>query len=59
MAERGSMMLLHSLLISLVSFLIMVYVAGMPMRVSENRSMLVLGGSLIYMVLFGHKLPSF
>ena len=37
--ERGLMMLLHSAIISMVLYAIMVYAAGMPARLAENRSL--------------------
>ena len=51
------MMLFHSLLIMLLSFVIMRYVLGQSSRVAEDRSVLLGGVALVYMVLFGHGLP--
>ena len=55
--ESGTMMLFHSLLIMLLSFVIMRYALGQSSRVAEDRSVLLGGVALIYMVLFGHGLP--
>lgn len=51
------MMLLHSAIISMVLYAIMVYAAGMPARLAENRSLCIGAFALIYMLLFGHGLP--
>jgi ACR3 family arsenite efflux pump ArsB len=55
--ESGKMMFLHSLIIGLVLYVIMVF--GLKQRpiVAENRSILLAALILIYMILFGHGLP--
>lgn len=55
--ERGLMMLLHSAIIGLLMYGLMVFM-GVGAAIAENRAMLVLGASLIYMVVFGHGLPT-
>jgi len=50
-------MLLHSVIIGLILYLIMVYLLGQKTIVAENRSILLASGVLIYMILFGHGLP--
>jgi hypothetical protein len=55
--ERGLSMLLHSVIIGLILYLIMVYLLGQKTIVAENRSILLASGVLIYMILFGHGLP--
>ena len=55
--ESGTMMLFHSLLIMLLSFVIMRYALGQSSRVAEDRSVLLGGVALVYMVLFGHGMP--
>jgi hypothetical protein len=55
--ERGLSMLLHSAIIGLILYLIMVYLLGQKTIVAENRSILLASGVLIYMILFGHGLP--
>jgi hypothetical protein len=52
--EGGLTMLLHSVIIGLVLYFIMVYVLGQRQSVAENLSALI----LIYMVVFGHGLPN-
>jgi len=55
--ESGRMMLLHSVIIGIVLYVIMLY--GLKQRpvVAENRSILLAALILIYMILFGHGLP--
>jgi hypothetical protein len=55
--ESGLTMLLHSVIIGLVLYLIMVYVLGQKQRVAENRTIVLSALILIYMVVFGHGLP--
>jgi hypothetical protein len=56
--ERGLMMLVHGLMIGLVFYLIMIYGLQQAPMVAENRS-IVLGAAIaIYMILFGHGLPT-
>uniref|UniRef100_A0A6C0DM25 Uncharacterized protein n=1 Tax=viral metagenome TaxID=1070528 RepID=A0A6C0DM25_9ZZZZ len=55
--ERGLMMLLHSLLIGLLLYVIMVFLMKQPARIAEDRSVLLGALVLVYMVLFGHGLP--
>jgi len=51
------MMLLHSVIIGIVLYVIMLF--GLKQRpiVAENRSILLAALILIYMILFGHGLP--
>jgi len=51
------MMLLHSLLIGLLLYVIMVFLMKQPTRIAEDRSVLLGALLLVYMVLFGHGLP--
>jgi hypothetical protein len=51
------MMLLHSLLIGLLLYVIMVFLMKQPARIAEDRSVLLGALVLVYMVLFGHGLP--
>lgn len=51
------MMLSHSLLIGLLLYIIMVYLLGQRPSVAEDRSMLIVALSLMYMILFGHRMP--
>lgn len=57
--ERGIMMLLHSILIGIVLYLFMLFVLKQSKQVAEDRSIIIGAMILIYMILFGHKLPNF
>jgi len=56
--ERGLMMLLHSIIIGLILYLIMIFLLKQDKSVAENRSILIASVILIYMILFGHGLPT-
>jgi hypothetical protein len=56
--EGGLTMLLHSVIIGLVLYFIMVYVLGQRQSVAENRTIVLSALILIYMVVFGHGLPN-
>ena len=51
------MMILHSVIIGIFLYLFMIYILGQNKNVAENRSILLAAFILIYMILFGHKLP--
>ena len=55
--ERGLMMLLHSVIIGLILYLIMLLGLKQSADVAETRSILIAAVTLIYMLLFGHGLP--
>jgi len=54
--ERGLVMLLHSLVIGVVAYILMI-LFGQNQMVAENRSILLAALLLVYMILFGHGLP--
>ena len=56
--ESGRMMLLHSLIIGILLYLFMVFILGQKQVVAENRSILLAALILVYMILFGHSLPT-
>ncbi len=56
--ERGTTMILHSVIIGIVAYLIMFYGLKQSIVVAENRSILFAAIILIYMILFGHGLPT-
>jgi len=56
--ENGLMMLLHSLIIGILLYLFMVFILGQKQIVAENRSILLAALILVYMILFGHGLPT-
>lgn len=55
--ERGSVMLAHSAMIGIVIYIVMRYVFNQSPFVAEDRSIVIAGFVLIYMVMFGHGLP--
>ena len=56
--ESGRTMLLHSLIIGMLLYVFMVYILGQKQIVAENRSIVLSSIALIYMILFGHGLPT-
>lgn len=51
------MMVLHSLVIGLLGYAVMIFGLGQQTFVAERRSILLTSVSLTYMLLFGHGLP--
>lgn len=56
--ENGRMMLLHSVIIGFLLYLFMIFILGQKPVVAENRSIILAALILIYMILFGHGLPT-
>ena len=56
--ESGLMMLVHSAIIGVVLYLVMIFVLKQKQVVAENRSILISAFILIYMIVFGHGLPT-
>lgn len=56
--EQGLVMVLHSLVIGVFLYVVMVFGLGQQKNVAENRSILIAAVILIYMILFGHGLPT-
>ena len=56
--ERGLLMLLHSIIIGLILYIVMVFVFKQNDKVAENRSILIRAFILIYMIIFGHSIPN-
>ena len=52
------MMLLHSLIIGVLLYLFMIFILGQKQNVAESRSILLAALILVYMILFGHGLPT-
>jgi len=52
------MMVLHSVIIGILLYLFMIFILGQNQIVAENRSILLAALILMYMILFGHGLPS-
>lgn len=58
MQESGRIMLLHSILIGVFLYVFMIFILGQKQIVAENRSILLAALILVYMILFGHGLPT-
>ena len=56
--ESGLTMLLHSVIIGIILYVFMVYVLRQRQVVAENRSILLGAIVLMYMVVFGHGMPT-
>jgi hypothetical protein len=56
--ESGRMMVLHSVLIGVLLYIFMTFILGQKEVVAENRSILLAALTLVYMILFGHGLPT-
>jgi hypothetical protein len=55
--ERALVMVVHSAIIGLLLYIVMIFGLSQPPMVAENRSVLIAAVVLIYMVVFGHGLP--
>ena len=56
--ESGRTMLMHSAIIGILLYLFMIFILGQKQVVAENRSILLASFVLVYMILFGHGLPT-
>ena len=56
--ERGLTMIVHSVVIGFILYLIMTFILGQKQAIAEDRSILIAAVILVYMVLFGHGLPT-
>lgn len=56
--ESAIIMVLHALIIGIVLYVIMLYVLRQSQVKAETRSVFLAAIVLIYMILFGHKLPT-
>ena len=56
--ERGTTMLTHAVAIGVVLYVVMVFGLKQQPLVAENRSILIAAAALIYMVLYGHGMPT-
>jgi putative effector of murein hydrolase len=50
--------LFHALIITIILYVIMKFVLRQSQNMSLNRSILIGAVALIYMILFGHRLPT-
>jgi hypothetical protein len=56
--EKGRMMLMHAIIIGILLYIFMIFILGQRQSVAENRSILLASLILVYMILFGHGLPT-
>ena len=56
--ERPLDMLLHGCVLGIIIYLLMKYMLKQPDTVSQSRSILIGASVTIYMILFGHGLPT-
>jgi len=56
--ESGFTMLIHSVIIGVILYVVMVYILKQRQAVAENRSIVLAAVVLIYMVMFGHGMPT-
>lgn len=56
--ESGLTMLLHSVVIGILLFVIMTYILKQKQEVAVDRSLVISGLVLVYMVTFGHGIPN-
>jgi len=56
--ERGLIMFVHSVIITILLYLFMVFFLKQKTSTAENRSILIGAITLVYMILFGHGLPT-
>jgi len=56
--DSGKDMLLHSVVIGILLYVFMIFILKQNPLVAENRSILLAAMILIYMILFGHGLPT-
>ena len=56
--ESGFTMLIHSVIIGVILYVVMVYLLKQRQAVAENRSIVLAAVVLIYMVMFGHGMPT-
>jgi hypothetical protein len=56
--ERGLEMVLHSVIIGVLLYLFMFYLLKQKQMVAENRSIVIAAFVLIYMIVFGHGMPT-
>jgi uncharacterized membrane-anchored protein len=56
--ESAIVMILHAVIIGIVLYLIMFYALRQTQVKAETRSALLAALALVYMLLFGHKLPT-
>jgi hypothetical protein len=56
--ESATTMLMHSIVIGLMLYTVMVYLMNVSRTVAEDKSVFIACIALIYMLMFGHGLPT-
>lgn len=56
--EGGFTMFIHSAIITAILYVIMKFILKQPEMVAQDRSILFGAFVLVYMILFGHSLPT-
>ena len=56
--ESGITMFIHSVIITAILYVIMKFILKQSDMVAQDRSILIGALSLVYMILFGHSLPT-
>jgi len=56
--ESGFMMFIHSSIIAVVLYVVMKFILKQPEMMAQDRSILIGALALVYMILFGHGLPT-
>ena len=56
--ESGFSHVIHTIVLTAILYVIMLYVLKQPYKVAVDRSILIGAIVLVYMMLFGHHLPS-
>jgi hypothetical protein len=56
--ESGFMMFIHSSIIAVILYIIMKFGLKQPEMMAQDRSILIGALALVYMILFGHGLPT-
>ena len=57
MNERGLTMVVHSVVIGVALYAMMVLILKQSPAVAENRSICIAAVVLLYMIVFGHRMP--
>jgi hypothetical protein len=56
--ESGFTMFIHSAIITVILYIIMKFLLKQSEMVAQDRSILIGALTLVYMILFGHSLPT-
>lgn len=57
--ESNTMMAVHGIIIGLILYVVLKYIVKQPNCKAVRNSIIVGLAATIYMILFGHRLPSF